>query len=259
MPPPDANPELGHHPDVAGWVLSALDRDDALAFMQHLQSCEECRSAVDDLRPVARAVTRAAPALEPPADLGARTIAAVQQAALADRRPAETPTKATRRWHWHWHWHWHWGVRLVSLASALAGAAVALAAVVVVPLLQTAPAITAAAAVHIPLHSTSGDKAVYGLATARQTPGGSWHVTLSVHGLKNLGPDRVYGCWYTSPGSHRWVNAGSFVMEHSGSETFPMTSGADPHQFNTMKIIAEHLGDPGPSGKVILSGTTQPT
>jgi hypothetical protein len=48
-------------------------------------------------------------------------------------------------------------------------------------------------------------------------------------------------------------------MKHSGSETFSMTSAADPQRFTTMEIIAEHLGNPRPlQGHVVLSGTAIP-
>ena len=53
MPPRDGNSRLGH-PDVAGWVLGALDPDDAERFAEHLLSCEECQAAVTELEPVAK-------------------------------------------------------------------------------------------------------------------------------------------------------------------------------------------------------------
>ena len=88
MPPHDAHDSAGLHPDVAGWVLHALDHDDDMRFAAHLQECEDCQAAVAELRPVAQALAHAAPALEPPADLGARTLVAVQQAAAAEPRRA---------------------------------------------------------------------------------------------------------------------------------------------------------------------------
>ena len=88
--PPDAHRETGPHGDAAGWALSALDHDDAIAFRQHLQSCEQCQAAVADFRPTAQAMAHPTPALKPPADLGARTLAAVQQAAMAENRSAAT-------------------------------------------------------------------------------------------------------------------------------------------------------------------------
>jgi hypothetical protein len=44
----------GGRPEAAGWVLSALDPDDARDFGEHLLTCEICRAATDELRMTAR-------------------------------------------------------------------------------------------------------------------------------------------------------------------------------------------------------------
>ena len=83
------------HPDAAGWVLGALDPDEAERFKAHLESCDDCRAAVAELQPVTRMLEEAAavaehaavaePAAqgEPPADLRARTLASVERAKKA--------------------------------------------------------------------------------------------------------------------------------------------------------------------------------
>jgi anti-sigma factor RsiW len=76
------------HAEVAGWVLGVLDPDDARDFHTHLLGCDQCQAAVAEFEPVARGLKHAAPAVEPPADLAAKTIAAVQHAILAGR-PAQ--------------------------------------------------------------------------------------------------------------------------------------------------------------------------
>ena len=74
------------HPEVAGWALGSLDPDDVAAFEQHLQTCEQCRGEVAEFTPVAKSLALAAPAVEPPADLELKVVAAVQYAAMAERR-----------------------------------------------------------------------------------------------------------------------------------------------------------------------------
>jgi hypothetical protein len=76
------------HAEVAGWVLGVLDPDDARDFGLHLLGCHQCQAVVAEFEPVARSLSRAAPAVEPAADLAARTLAAVQHAILAGR-PAQ--------------------------------------------------------------------------------------------------------------------------------------------------------------------------
>ena len=272
--PPDTSSQAPHH-DAAGWALGALDPADAEKFETHLHDCAECQTAVAQFQPVVRALMSPAPAVEPPPELEAKTLASVQQAVLAARQagqaddpkrtavtwkpsqPAQTsvldlntarakpaegrppgpaPAKMSRWWHRH--------SPLLSVASALAGAAVAVAAVVLIPLLQTAPAIAAT----IPMHSPSGG-AASGQAKVQRVAGG-FLIHVTVRGLKSLGPGQVYECWYNRPGTGQWITAGSF--RKSGS--FVMTSAADPHVYTVMKIILEQAGDPRPTGKPVLSG-----
>ena len=94
MPDLDAHPEL-EHPEVTGWVLGALDPDEAESFQEHLRSCGECQAAVAAFEPVARMLQTAAPAVQPPPDLQARTLASVERAANGTRRAARTSA-----WRW---------------------------------------------------------------------------------------------------------------------------------------------------------------
>src|SRR5216683_5433273 len=95
MPPRDGNSKLGH-PDVAGWVLGALDPDDAERFGDHVLFCEECQAAMTELEPLARLLQNFVAelnevAVKPPAGLGARTLTRVEWAArLADAEAAHT-------------------------------------------------------------------------------------------------------------------------------------------------------------------------
>src|ERR1700759_2282944 len=140
------------HPEVAGWALGSLDPDDMAAFEQHLQTCEQCRGEVAEFTPVAESLALSAPAVEPPADLELKVVAAVQYAAMADSAAASsavpeppaatthadvkpgTATKARRWWHLHW---------TNPLLAALAAAAVTAAAFLGGTLFESAPALAA--------------------------------------------------------------------------------------------------------------------
>jgi anti-sigma factor RsiW len=78
---------------VAGWVLGALDPDDAARFARHLDTCATCKRAVRELQPVRGLLGAAAPSVELPAGLAARTLRAVELAAVRDRH-----RRQTRRW-----------------------------------------------------------------------------------------------------------------------------------------------------------------
>jgi hypothetical protein len=84
----EVHPPLGH-PEVAGWVLGALDRAEADAFGRHVWSCAQCQVATAEFEAVAKALDRPVPADEPPAGLEARVLAAIQHAAMIPVRPAE--------------------------------------------------------------------------------------------------------------------------------------------------------------------------
>ena len=197
--PPDANPEL--HDDAAGWALGALDPDDAAAFETHLHDCAQCQSTVAGFESMTRALKSPAPSVEPPPDLGAKTLAAVQHAVMTagqaeQATPAaatvmmvvpakEAPTTATvaqavaeakqptpepgpsRMSKW---WHWHWNFPVFSLA-AVCGAAAAAVVAVVVSVGSAAPAL--AAGTPIPLGATTSSIALHprptGHAVARKT------------------------------------------------------------------------------------------
>ena len=147
--------------------------------------------------------------------------------------------------------------RLVAVAAA---AAVIIAAIVVPLSLGGSRTAAAQAAVVIPLQATaaakvSGYGAATGRATAHQDASGSWDITLTVSGLKNLGDSRWYECWYVSPQHRLAGSAGSFLVPDSGSGTFSMTSAVNPRDFPTMEIT---IGPPNRNGAlagtVILSG-----
>ena len=246
--PPDAYPQSGHA-ESAGWVLRALDPEETKRFEEHLRSCGGCQRAVAEFEPVARVLQHPAPAVEPPPDLQARTLASVQRAAVA-ARPARTRGKMPA-----W-WPWRWNVRLLALASAVGGVAVVATAVIFLHVRQAA-APAPAETVAIPLQPPSGGTAS-GLAAARPGAGGSWTIALSVHGLKDLGPNRFYECWYAGPanshGHPQLISAGTFTVGRSGSGSFTMTSAADPYKFGTMQITAQRPGRAGQTRPVLLAG-----
>jgi anti-sigma-K factor RskA len=243
------------HAEVAGWVLGVLGPDDARDFEAHLSGCDQCQAAVAEFEPVAQGLSRAAPAVEPPADLAAKTLAAVQHAILAARPTQLTPEKAkggkASRW-----WHLHWSNPLLPVATALAAAAVTAAAFVAVQTLAfAAPAVAATFSLQAQ-HGHAGT----GTATVRQHNGG-WEIQLTVDHLAALPSGQFYECWYAGPdnrpGHPDLITAGTFVVNHSGNGTFTMWSAANPAQFKTMQIAAEQPGDASQRGAVLLTGTAR--
>lgn len=255
--------EAGHagdYPETAGWALGALGPEDEAAFGEHLRSCEYCQAQVAGFTPVAKALTLAAPAAEPPGGLELKVIAAVQYAAVADGAPAPASPRAaaqaehksslkTRAHRW---WHLH---RANPLYAALAAAAVTAAAFAGSTLLHSSPALAAT----ISLRAQPGYTAS-GSATVHATHGG-FEISLTVKNLPVSGAGQFYECWYAGPsnrpGHPELITAGTFTVDSTGSRTFSMWSAADPAEFKVMQITLEQPGDAGQHGKVILSGIAQ--
>jgi anti-sigma-K factor RskA len=225
------------HPDAAGWVLGVLDPDDSARFSEHLRTCEECEQAVAELGPAARLLQTALPAIElmenpePPADLAARTLARVAQAARKPtwRRP---------------------GVRLVAVGAA--AAVIAAVVAITVSLIPSAPTL----AFSFSLHAPNGGAASADV-TAQQNADG-WSIRLTAQHLNPLPSGSFYECWYAGPGNRPGqpdlITAGTFTVDSRGDATVQMWSAADPRQFPTMQITVERPGNATQQGPVILTG-----
>ena len=227
------------HLDAAGWALGVLDPEDVAQFETHLESCEECQQELAGFGPSARLLKAALPALdqitdpEPPADLGARTLAGVERAA---RRAL-------------------WRRRYIPLLTAAAAVIIAVVAGVTVGLSSgSSPAL----AFSIPLRAPSG--AATGQAIAQQTSDG-WSIQLTVANLASLPAGSFYECWYAGsangPGHPDLITAGTFTVDASGGASVHMWSAADPRTFSTMEITAEQPGDAAQHGTVVLSGNAR--
>lgn len=252
--PYDVNHAL-EHPDVAGWALGALEGEDSQAFEEHLQSCDDCQAAVAEFEAVAEALKHPAPAVEPPADLQARTIAAVQRAAMAAERPEQAPDKAAgnaldkaSRW-----WQRHWTGRFLPVLTAVAAAAVTAGAFLGAQIFQAAaPAVAAS-------YNLAARPGQVGSATgvARDVHGG-YEIQLTVKDLPKLAPGQFYECWYKGPansaGQQQLVSGGTFF---SSNGTVTMLTAADPDEFRIMEITVEQPGAGNQQGTVIASGSAQ--
>jgi hypothetical protein len=241
------------HPEVAGWALGSLDRGDAAAFEQHLQTCEQCRGEVAEFTPVAKGVALAAPAVEPPAGLGLKVVAAVQYAAMADgaaasavpEPPAATvradvkPGTATKARRW---WHLHWSNPLL---AALAAAAVTAAAFLGPTLFESAPALAATFTLR-PQPGQVGSAT----AVARSVTGG-FQIKIDLKHLAKLGPGQFYECVYLGQGGGELVSAGTFLTSN-GPVT--MQSAANPRQFRIIQIRREQPGVNVHDAPIVLAG-----
>ena len=220
------------HPDLAGYVLGALDPGETAAFEQHLAGCDACRAEVDELQGLPELIDRAAPPIEVPPGLRERTFAAVEQAAGARRR---APL-----------------LRLVAVAAALM---VALLGGVVVSQLGGGGR---GEVIELALAAQPG---VSGRATAelRRVDDGV-AIDMEVSGLAPNPPGSVYECWFVGPGDTleqpNRVSAGTFTIGAGGRASLRMHSAADLRRFPVMGVTLETDGGrPERTGeKILVSG-----
>ena len=89
------------HPEAAYRALGILDPAESREFQRHLPGCGHCQMAVTEFSRIGRILRHLPPAVEPPPDLKARTIAGVMAAASggavetpADQIPGAAPAAA---------------------------------------------------------------------------------------------------------------------------------------------------------------------
>jgi hypothetical protein len=253
VPPQDPDAEL-IHPDAAGWVLGVLEPEDADRFVGHLPSCADCRAVVAEFGPTARMLATAAQAeppltVLPPADLEARTLAAVAQAAAAARRTDRRVHRAdlrVRRADRLSRWR-DWPVRVVSLAAGIVVAAAVSAGFL---LSGSSPAQAYTTTLH-PVAAAA--VAPSGQTVETQTSNG-WSVKLTAAHLPELKSGQVYECWWSGPGN-KLSSAGTFTVGSSGAASVQMWTAAGPDDFPTVRITVVNAGQANQLGRVVLTGT----
>ena len=254
--PPKGQAELAH-PQAADWVTGTLGPDDVVLFQFHLKGCPHCQAAIAEFGQLGQLLRQLPPAAEPPPALEARTIAGVLAAAAADRSSTRAGTRAGGMAKVIRFPRWRSRTGLLTIASAVAAAVIAV--LLVGPGLGAQKA-SFAFRLAPPRGSGQAASAPSGSAAARQDSSGSWNITLTVRHLKDVGPKRWYECWYVSRDGQA-VSAGTFVVPPSGNGTFPMTSSADPTEFQSMEITIQSASKDGKDGAlqhpIVLSGSAK--
>jgi anti-sigma-K factor RskA len=217
------------HPDLAGYVLGALDPGEQAAFEQHLAGCDTCRAEVEELQGLPALLDRAAPPIEVPPRLRERTFAAVERAAASKRRRGPL-------------------LRLAAVAAALV---VALVGGVVVSQLGGGRG----EVIELALSAQPGKTGRATVELRREADGVA--VDMEVSGLAPNPPGSVYECWFVGPGDTlqqpNRVSAGTFTVGSGGRASLHMHSAADLRRFPVMGVTLEtDAGNPVRTGEKIL-------
>jgi len=216
------------HPDLAGYVLGALDPGEVGAFEAHLATCPECRQELAELEGIPAMLERATPPVELPSGLRERTFAAVERAAAAGTgvavpggaRTARPVAPRSLRW-------------LAVAAAALVLLVGGLAAGI--RLFGPGPGTTYA------LAAPNGG-AGRGTAHVRRTSAGVV-IDLAVQHLPPNDAGHLYECWFVGPAdtlqNQDRISAGTFSVGPDGKASVHMIAAADLARFPKMGITLE--------------------
>jgi anti-sigma-K factor RskA len=188
--------------NAAAYVLGALSDDEGRAFRSHLQSCAVCREEVAALSVVADALPAAAPQLTAPSELKRRVMAAVrEEAPRVSARPSRAPERRAFP---------AWRQRPALAGLALAAAVIALAVIALAP--------GGGSGVRVIRADVLSPRA----SALLRLSGG--HAELSIAGLPQSAPGRVYEVWLKGAGQPRPTDV-LFTVTSAGDATVGVPGG----------------------------------
>jgi len=233
------------HLDIAAYLLGRLEPGERASFEQHLASCPECRLQHLELSPVVELLMLAAPRVEVPQGLEARTLLAVERAARQEE-PARTAVPVRRRS--------LLPRRLVfGLAPAVALAALALAFV----LGRQAAGDESPGTAELEAVLVRPDGGVVA-ASARVVKTGIGRViSFRSEELPILPTGEYYELWFVGPGDTprrpNRISAGTFHPDEQGRSHVTFAAAVDPAKYPVLSVTAEPGdGNPRPAGLDVL-------
>jgi uncharacterized RDD family membrane protein YckC len=253
----DRQPHPEPHPDVAGYLLGALEPDEARDFADHLAGCPACQAELDALAALPGLLADLPPSVVLPPGLEARTFALIDDEARGpdivggsagvgppSGAPIVAITSARRR-------------RAGRILTAAAAAVVVVAAGLgLASRLRPTPAPAIAT---IRLISADGGPA-RGTATLHATPAGLT-IDMTVTDMAPSPPGTMYTCWLVagddSLSRPDRVSVGSFVVrDPSSTVNVHWTTAADIALFPHLGVTTEPSnGNPSHQGaRVLVSG-----
>jgi hypothetical protein len=255
------------HVEVAGYAFGKLDQDETVSFEAHLAECASCRRELEELRGLPELLSRAAPAVQVPSELRARTLAAVRQAAedgvVAGELPEQPPSRpelvpaqaeeapaATGRRR-----PGPVSGRLVALSRRPFLAAAVAAALIVLLSIPASLFLNRPATTELALVSPTGGPAS-GTVRVIQTDGGR-EFDVRIQGLKPAGAGKLYELWAVgasdTPDRPQRVSLGTFNVPASGKVRLHAFTAASASIFSRVGVTEEpQNGNPAREGPAVL-------
>lgn len=261
----------GGHTELAAYVLGRLSAEESARFAEHLRVCERCRADEDELRAVITLLRNTAPSA-PPADLEARTLAAIAsldepRVGSGPRDPRRAPTSsapvaaldelAIRR-----------ARRLPRVAAGVAAVAAGLAVAFFVGAGtgQDATDSTVAETRTVTGDPLPGDQEKtatlsgdgFSAAARVNVIGAGRLVEVKSDTVPVIPKGTYYELWFVGPGDTpsrpNRISAGTWHPDTRGVTDVRFLIAADPELFPEIEVTEEPPdGDPAPSRRVVLT------
>jgi hypothetical protein len=235
------------HPDLTAFVLGALDPAEAAETRSHLTSCPRCRSELEDLLKVNRALQAAPPPVDPPGHLKTEIITRLRTERESRTEYAEpgNPSSKGRQTKPP-------GVRRLHLLSGVAAAVVAVVVFgISFGLLRAEAPVTTVALVPTP-EEAPGLEGYWGVAEIRPQPSDNQRVELRLNNFDEPEPDRYYELWFAS--GDRRISAGSFTSVGRGETRVWLNAPPEARNLDTLLITEERLDERASGTEVALKG-----
>ena len=245
------------HPNLAAFVLGGLEPEEAAEVRLHLDSCPDCRSELEELWSVNRALDAAPPPATPPTYLKGEILSRVRAEQLSTSTKAGASEESSsleekRRSHRTSRFDRFKEFRLV-LPSAAAAALVAVTALgVFFGFLREEPPVATIQLIPTP-QEAAGLEGYWGVAEIRPQPSGNQQVELKLINFEVPKPGSYYELWFVS-GDKR-IGAGSFTSVGKGETRVLLNVPPEASNYRTLLITEEHVGKgPAPGREVALEG-----
>jgi anti-sigma-K factor RskA len=235
------------HPDLTGFVLGALDPEEAAETRRHLTSCSRCRNELEELRKVNRALDAAPPPVDPPGHLKDEILTrlrAERESRTEYAEPGKPPSSGgqTRSP----------GGRRLYLLSGVAAAVVAVVVFGIFFALPRAETPAATVALVPTPEEAAGLDGYWGVAKIRPQPSDNQRVELRLNNFDEPEPDRYYELWFAS--GDRLISAGSFTSVGRGETRVWLNAPPEARSFDTLLITEERLDEKASGTEVALKG-----
>jgi anti-sigma-K factor RskA len=223
---------------LGGYVLDALEPDEAAAVRDHLAACPACARDHASLAPVPALLEAAGPAAD---EAPAKPPATLEDAVLDGFARGRRPVREKRRRRWL--------ARPLPVAAAAAAAAVAVTLVLSAGLSDSSS--PAAHTYSVELSGSSVAPGAHAYASLASFPAGT-RVKLDVRGVR-AEPGAVYELWCVEDDGAR-MSAGTFRVNDSGRASVALTTAARLGEYHRLSV--ERSTGPG-AGQRVLAGSIE--